>query len=615
MIVGDIETDGLNPTVIHCAVFYNTETKDWTVFTPEDMEKLRPWLETVDNLVMHNGIGFDLKVFRKLLCFDYDKNYGDTLLMSRILWPDIEHASYFDEKGAKITIRGPHSLAAWGTRLGIKKPEHEDWSVYSEDMLRRCREDVKITVALLEKIQREIKMIGFRTYQQVFRMESDVWRIIEQQSDNGWKFDKEKAERLVKALDIKMEKVEKELDKHLPYRLLKPSGERVCKAFKKDGELTKNCLNWVWDRKDEVCGDFCKVKFEKVEIGSPVQLKEFLLSNGWEPEEWNYKKDRFNKVMKENGKPVQLSPKLPNDPEGWDLVKKSVKIDSIDQISVYKKCSHRRGQVQGFLDKLRPNGRIPAKAHTCSTNTSRMVHRVVVNVPKANDDVFLGKHMRSLFIVPEGRVLVGFDASALEARVQAHYVYPYDPDMARELIEGDIHSKNAEIFNIDRNLAKGAYYAILYGSSAFKFATMIGADVKNAKRLYNEFWDKNVGLKIIKENLENEHSKSGLIKAIDGRPLTVRYKHALINTLFQSCGSIIMKKFLVLLDKSLKSANIPYKFVGNFHDEVQIETYPEVADEVGHLAEAMIQEAAKSLKINVPIIGEYKVGHNWAETH
>jgi hypothetical protein len=76
-------------------------------------------------------------------------------------------------------------------------------------------------------------------------------------------------------------------------------------------------------------------------------------------------------------------------------------------------------------------------------NTHRQRHTEVVNVPKADPSVTLGKEMRALYTARPGRWLVGFDAHALEARVEAHYVIPYEggEEYAAELIEGDIHMR------------------------------------------------------------------------------------------------------------------------------------------------------------------------------
>ena len=38
-------------------------------------------------------------------------------------------------------------------------------------------------------------------------------------------------------------------------------------------------------------GPFSKVGFEKYDLDSPDQLKEFLFTLGWVPDEWNYSKE------------------------------------------------------------------------------------------------------------------------------------------------------------------------------------------------------------------------------------------------------------------------------------------------------------------------------------
>ena len=70
-------------------------------------------LEKAEALCGHNIIEFDIPVLEKLNMFKFEGRIVDTLVMSRTLNPDRD---------------GGHSLAAWGKRLGHKKPEHEDWS-------------------------------------------------------------------------------------------------------------------------------------------------------------------------------------------------------------------------------------------------------------------------------------------------------------------------------------------------------------------------------------------------------------------------------------------------------------------------------------------------------
>lgn len=166
MIILDLETDGLynECTKIHCAVAYNTKSATFIEFKPGEVRQLPQYLEDIRNegLSCHNGIGFDLKVLKKVLNYEYKGKYIDTLLLSRILWPDLEPASYRDEvTGKTITSKSIHGVEGWGIRLGISKPVHEDWKVFSPEMLHRCKEDVKIQAALYEKCMEEIESYDY----------------------------------------------------------------------------------------------------------------------------------------------------------------------------------------------------------------------------------------------------------------------------------------------------------------------------------------------------------------------------------------------------------------------------------------------------------------------
>jgi len=164
-------------------VAVNIETQEEVCFipqgllTPEDLPSFM-MRNSDEGFSCHNGIGFDLKVLKKLYNYEYKGLYRDTLLMSRILWPDIE---------------GGNSVDAWGKRFGIEKPRHEDWTQFSEEMLHRCVEDTKIQARLYEHIQDHIADIGKKDSRidldKVFRLEHKVWEIIERQAAYGWQFD------------------------------------------------------------------------------------------------------------------------------------------------------------------------------------------------------------------------------------------------------------------------------------------------------------------------------------------------------------------------------------------------------------------------------------------
>jgi len=191
------------------------------------------------------------------------------------------------------------------------------------------------------------------------------------------------------------------------------------------------------------------------------------------------------------------------------------------------------------------------------TNTNRYKHREIVNLPKADPSVLLGHEMRSCFIAPKGYTILGYDGSNLEQFVAASYAFRYDNgDYARKLgwglAEGeepiDAHTENAKAYSraagreVTRSSGKNITYAVLYGAQAKKIAKMLGISRRNAQKVIDAFWDSNMGLKKLRDNLEAYWTSTDkrYIRGIDGRKIYTRSKHSLVNALFQSCGSLIM---------------------------------------------------------------------------
>ena len=60
---------------------------------------------------------------------------------------------------------------------------------------------------------------------------------------------------------------------------------------------------------------------------------------------------------------------------------------------------------------------------------------------------------------------------------------------------------------------------------------------------------------------------------------------------------------------------IPFKKVGDVHDEGQLETEERYGDALGRLSVDCITRAGRSLGFRVELTGSYSVGLNWSETH
>ena len=155
---------------------------------------------------------------------------------------------------------------------------------------------------------------------------------------------------------------------------------------------------------------------------------------------------------------------------------------------------------------------------------------------------------------------------------------------------------------------------LLYGAGDAKLGSVVGRGRQEGKGLRQRFFDGLPSFKILKDRVSGK-AKSGFVKALDGRRLTVRSEHSALNTLLQGDGAIVMKQALVILNDKIKNHGYDAKFVANVHDEWQIECHLDDAVAVGQAGVRAIKEAGCMLKLNCPLDGDYKVGENWSETH
>ena len=55
--------------------------------------------------------------------------------------------------------------------------------------------------------------------------------------------------------------------------------------------------------------------------------------------------------------------------------------------------------------------------------------------------------------------------------------------------------------------------------------------------------------------------------------------------------------------------------MAHIHDEYQLASRPEIAEQVGQMGIQAITDAGTMFNFRCPLAGEYKIGKNWAETH
>jgi len=240
-VILDIETDGFNPSKIHCIVAKNVDTNLVTVFDPDTMYSFNSWAKKVDKFIMHNGLSFDAPVLNRLLGTGITPDkIIDTLILSQLFNP-------IREKG--------HSLRAWGEKLNmLKGGEDVNFSKYDFNMLNYCKQDVEITHAVYNELVKESN--GFS--QESSDLEHNIRLILDQQEKNGFAFDMMKAQQLLAKL--------KEDIYDLEQWSLEEFEPTIVEMKTKTKEISFN-------------------------IGSRQQIADRLMKKGWKPKQFTDKKN------------------------------------------------------------------------------------------------------------------------------------------------------------------------------------------------------------------------------------------------------------------------------------------------------------------------------------
>lgn len=145
----------------------------------------------------------------------------------------------------------------------------------------------------------------------------------------------------------------------------------------------------------------------------------------------------------------------------------------------------------------------------------------------------------------------------------------------------------------------------IYGAQPKKLAKMLGITETEAKVLFNAYWDAVPALKELKEAVEKSWESNGkkYIRGLDGRRLSTRSKHSLINVLFQSGGAIAAKwsavrmaekmdQIGILGDPLLHSkTDIKCWWMIHMHDEQQMACHPKLMKVESYASEQLAEQA------------------------
>ena len=560
----DIETDGFlqNCTKVHCIVLKDIDSGE--ILTLDNESAIKK-LEEADLIVGHNIIKFDIPVLQKLYNFDFRQKIFDTLVGTRLLYADIKDKDFSIKDFPKDCI-GKHSLKAWGNRIGEYKEQLEtDWQTYTPEMLEYCKQDTEVTYKLYKVIEEK----GYS--QEAMDLEHEVAQLIFAQEQHGFTFNRDKAEQLYTKLKARSVELEEDL-------------QNVFKPIVKERWSTKT-------------GKRLKDLVIVFNPSSRNHIAERLKEKyGWDAQEFT-----------SDGK-AKLDDKILSKLEYTEA-----KILA-EHFLLNKRIAQIATGSQAWLKHER-NGKIHGTCNTNSCVTQRASHSYPNLGQVVSTSAPYGKECRELFTVPEGKRLVGIDVSSLEVMMLCHFMSKFDNgEYAKVALEGDIHTETQKLAGLEsRDLAKRFYYCLLYGGSVKKVSEVINKPFKEAGKVKKRFLNNLPALHKLIEAVKIA-SERGFIKGLDKREIKVRNSYASLNTLLQSSGAILCKRWLVEFNKEIKKFNNAQQVVW-VHDEIQVECDAKDADAIGKIAVNCIKRAGEHYKLRVPLTGEYKVSTDWSGTH
>ena len=609
----DVETNGLLWELdrIHCLVLRDVDTGEVHSCADQEgyisIEKGLDLISRAEQLVGHNTLNFDYRALRKVypsLTLRPDCDSVDTLILSRVLWPELEPVdeqkfSHIDKK-----YKGRHSLAAWGERLGVSKIKFKEetkkdpdvdnvWAEWNPAMQKYCEGDTLVTVELYKYL------IEQKLDPRCHELEHEFAKVMSLQEEFGFPFNEKAAFALVNTLKAKRAELDEQLQEVFP-------------------PITE-------ERISEKTGRKLKANIVVFNAGSRKQIADRLQAR--------YPEISFDRTEKGN---VTL------DDDVLELL--GEKYPEAKLLAEYQLLNKRLGQVadgkEAWLVHCQRygDGRIHGGVKTNGSVSGRVacVSPNMAQVPSVGH--MYGEECRALFTAAPGWLLVGTDAAGLELRALGAWLAHFDGGEYAKFVsnEGfDIHALNAKLFGIwdgeggiskpIRDLSKRLIYCILYGGGAKKTGSIISINAPEqeqyeiGKKTIDTFYKNLPAIKKLKDKIDERITQRGYLTGIDGRHLPIRSRHSALNQLLQSTGAVLMKKATCIFYESMENSGLKYGvdwgLCAFIHDELEATVKPEYAEKTGKLAVAAIEESGRFFNLKCPFTGESKIGKNWAECH
>lgn len=649
-IVLDIECNALrNPSKIWVIVCKDLDTSSYHIFrdvhkSPEK-ERFLEFLSSCKLVVGHNLLGYDLPVLQDITGATA-RAPGvielDTLILSKLIdYP-----------------RDGHSVESYGEEFGLPKGDFSDWSKYTPEMEEYCVRDVDITERIYKKYK---KYIDNPERQASIVTEHLFQGICNSLEKNGFAFNVAKAQALLDKVKAELEVLDKDILTSFPPRevLIREFTPRATKF----GTINKSSVprqlhGSISDY--EIGKPYRHTKLVEFNPSSHKQIIQVLNEAKWKPvdktkthidterelgklKRQRVKNSRFDIEYKAlYDKYTQLQK------VGWKVNENNLETLPSSAPKPAKSLAKRillearRRTLTEWLELVQDDGRIHGRFQGIGAWTHRMAHQNpnTANIPNEYDTAgkkkLYGKELRSFWIVPKNRLLVGCDAEGIQLRIFAHYIN--DPEFTEALVKGkkddktDPHSLNQRILGDackSRAAAKRFIYALLLGAGMSKLTEILGCTGPETEEALDRLISRYSGWATLKEEVFPKDAKRGYFIGLDGRAVRIpgetesNRRHLAMSGYLQNGEAVCMK--LATLKWHHKLTGMDAMLVNLVHDEWQTECPNNVATalEIARMKADSLREVGEDLKLNCPLAGsywndddkDYTIATNWSKTH
>lgn len=704
VVLFDIEADGLLHEVENVWVIaaVSLDGKQQWVFSDQDTGEYKKdgsledgvrFLLKKDRVICHNMAGYDYPLLEKFWPELWNRKsmpfskVWDTFVQSK--------CQHFDRHALK-GVKTNHGLEYWGVKFGYPKPPIDDWSYWDAEKLNRCLVDIEISRRTYHYLNKEASEMELDFTEQVRRTQmTQYWYT--QQELHGVYGNKELMQHYVDELDGRIQNLVADIEPHLP-PIIKPKAPKctwedvrdkwdkfyrkvpktkfgndgkpikktympTLRVFVKNGDYDRHTAKWFGLEPEDaespdkslVGGVYTKIDIIPSKMSQHAVVKDYLLSIGWKPTQWNYEKNEDGSLAKDSkNQMIKKSPKLTED--SFDSIEGEVG----EKIAEYNTLVHRRrtfanekSDTKGWINQLRTDNRISAGCMAWQTGTGRGAQRGIVNVP--SPAATFGSPMREVWMAPEGKVLVSVDMDSAQMRLLANFMK--DDEYTKAVLEGeefdadhnyvgsDAHSVNARAFGTmpddlwkeavetqDKNLiaqclsirktGKNAFYGLLFGAGDEKFANTlkVSGGAKQGKMIKERFKRKLQGAGKLTDHLkeqwlDNPWKNGGFIEVAGNTWVWCPSEHKLLNYLLMGSEAVLQNQAICWVNPQIEKRRLHGNQLLSIHDELTFE-FPLSEEQQGiQLLSEMYEYASKAIGLDVLVTGTTMSGRNWLEIH